>query len=402
MTIFLFLFRFQSKCPCQVGDFLYLCILIFSKIRPYLYMKRIFALVICLIFASVAFPQDNKGFFGRLKNAFVVHDTVYIYVNQNNNDSIVDEDDEDEDDEESDERSEGIPVPIDTLNTHDMFQKVVLFDNGTWLYYNIDRSFIPYTMDSDHWITEQVHSYNDIALNDLPESVVLHLVDSLHGYCIPHPGPITSQYKYRWKRAHKGIDIGLYTGDAIYAAFDGIVRAALPVNMTGGYGNVLVIRHLNGLETYYGHLSRFIVKSGDLVKAGELIGYGGSTGRSTGPHLHFETRYMGQAFDPERIFDFESGTLRSEEFVLNKHYFSINSHYGQTDEQSLAASKKKPSEPKSAKAKQQGKKTYHTVRKGENLSKIAKRYGTTVSNICKLNGIKANKALRVGQKLRVK
>lgn len=363
-------------------------------------MKRILALVVCLLFATTAFSQDNNGFFSRLKNIFVVHDTVFIYTNQNSNDSIVDEE-EDEEDEESDERSEGIPVPIDTLNTHDMFQKVVLFDNGTWLYYNIDRSFIPYTMDSDHWITEQVHSYNDIALNDLPESVVLQLVDSIHGYCIPHPGPVTSQFKYRWKRAHKGIDIGLYTGDAIYAAFDGIVRAALPVNMTGGYGNVLVIRHINGLETYYGHLSRFIVKSGDIVKAGELIGYGGSTGRSTGPHLHFETRYMGQAFDPERIFDFESGTLRSEEFVLKKHYFNINSHYGQTDAQSLAASQKKPSDPKSPKAKQ-GKKVYHTVKKGENLSKIAKRYGTTVSNICKLNGIRANKALRVGQKLRVK
>ena len=261
--------------------------------------------------------------------------------------------------------------------------------------------FIPYAMEADYWTTEKVHSYSDIALKDLPDTVRLVLVDSLHRYCIPHPGQITSRYKYRWKRAHKGIDIGLHTGDAIYAAFDGIVRAALPINLTGGYGNVLVIRHPNGLETYYGHLSRFIVKSGDIVKAGELIGYGGNTGRSTGPHLHFETRYMGQAFDPERIFDFESGTLRSEEFVLKKHYFNINSHYGQTDAQSLAASQKKPSDPKSPKAKQ-GKKVYHTVKKGENLSKIAKRYGTTVSNICKLNGIRANKALRVGQKLRVK
>lgn len=363
-------------------------------------MKRLLSFIFFLLLTTVAFSQDNKGFFSRLKNVFVVHDTVYINVNQNSNDSIVDEE-EDEEDEESDERSEGIPVPIDTLNTHDMFQKVVLFDNGTWLYYNIDRSFIPYTMDSDHWTTEQVHSYNDIALNDLPETVVLHLVDSIYGYCIPHPGPVTSQFKYRWKRAHKGVDIGLYTGDAIYAAFDGIVRAALPINMTGGYGNVLVIRHFNGLETYYGHLSRFIVKSGDIVKAGELIGYGGSTGRSTGPHLHFETRYMGQAFDPERIFDFESGTLRSEEFVLKKHYFNINSHYGQTDEQSLAASKKKPSDPQSTKSKQ-GKKIYYTVRKGDTLTKIANRHGTTVSNICKLNGIRANKALRVGQKLRVK
>jgi murein DD-endopeptidase MepM/ murein hydrolase activator NlpD len=368
-------------------------------------MKRILSLIVCLLLATVAYSQDNKGFFSRLRNAFIVHDTIYVYTDRNVNDSIVDENDEDDDednDEENDERSDGIPIPIDTLDTHDLFRKVVLFDNGTWLYYNIDMSFIPYAMESDHWTTEKVHSYSDIALNDLPDSIPLILVDSTHRYCIPHPGQITSQYKYRWKRAHKGIDISLHVGDAVYAAFDGIVRAALPINLTGGYGNVLVIRHPNGLETYYGHLSRFIVKSGDIVKAGELIGYGGSTGRSTGPHLHFETRYMGQAFDPERIFDFENGTLRSEEFLLLKHYFSINSHYGQTDEQSLAASKKKPSEPKSSKTKQQGKKTYHTVRKGDNLSKIAKRYGTTVSNICRLNGIKQNKPLKVGQKLRVK
>ena len=408
MAIFQFLFRFQSKTPCQVRDFLYLCALIFQKL-DLIIMKRIFALIICLLFALIAFPQDNKGFLGRIKNAFVVHDTVHVYPDQNVNDSIVDDDDDDEDEideedeEESEERSEGIPVPIDTLDTRDIFRKVVLFDNGTWLYYNIDRSLIPYSIESDHWVTERVHSYSDIALNDLPESVVLHLVDSIHGYCIPHPGPLTSQFKFRWKRAHKGVDIGLYTGDAIYAAFDGIVRVALPTNMTGGYGNVLVIRHPNGLETYYGHLSRFIVKSGDIVKAGELIGYGGSTGRSTGPHLHFETRYMGQAFDPERIFDFESGTLRTEEFVLNKHYFSINSHYGQTDEESLQASKKTPKDTDSkAKSKSKSKKAYYTVRKGDSLSRIAKKHGTTVTKICQLNGIKKNKALRVGQKLRVK
>ena len=362
-------------------------------------MKRILALVVCLLLATVAFSQDNKGLFQRIKNQFTVHDTVYIYVPVH--DTLVEED-EDDNDSENDERSEGIPIPIDTLDTHDMFRKVVLFDNGTWLYYNIDMSFIPYAMESDHWTTEKVHSYNDIALIDLPDSLVLHLVDSIHGFCIPHPGPVTSQYKYRWKRAHKGTDIGLHVGDAVYAAFDGIVRVALPINLTGGYGNVLVIRHPNGLETYYGHLSRFIVKSGDIVKAGELIGYGGSTGHSTGPHLHFETRYMGQAFDPERIFDFENGTLRTEDFVLYKHYFSINSHYGQTDEQSLAASQKKPSEPTSSKAKSQAKKTYHTVKKGDSLSKIAKKYGTTVTKLCQLNGIKKNKTLKIGQKLRVR
>lgn len=360
-------------------------------------MKRALALIVCLLLATAAFSQDNR-FFNRLKNIFVVHDTVYIYVNTPVSDSIVENNDDDEDDdEENDEGSESIPVPVDTLDTHEMFRKVVLFDNGTWLYYNIDMSFIPFALESDHWTTEKVHSYNDIALKDLPDTVQLVLVDSLHRYCIPHPGPITSRYKFRWKRAHKGIDIGLHVGDAIYAAFDGIVRAALPINMTGGYGNVLVIRHPNGLETYYGHLTRFIVKSGDIVKAGEVIGYGGNTGRSTGPHLHFETRYMGQAFDPERIFDFENGTLRCEEFILKKHYFNINSHYGQTDEQSLAASKKKPISSTS-----KSKSVYYTVKKGDTLEKIAKRNGTTVDKICKLNGIKKTKTLSIGQKLRIR
>jgi LysM repeat protein len=106
---------------------------------------------------------------------------------------------------------------------------------------------------------------------------------------------------------------------------------------------------------------------------------------------------MGQSFDPERIFDFERGTLRSEEFLLKKHYFSINSHYGQTDQQSLAASKKTPKDTASS-----SKKVYYKVRKGDNLGKIAKKHGTTVSKICKLNGIRANKVLKVGQTIRVK
>ena len=183
-----------------------------------------------------------------------------------------------------------------------------------------------------------------------------------------------------------------------HRAFDGVVRTALPANLTGGYGNALVIRHPNGLETYYGHLSRFIVKSGDIVKAGELIGYGGSTGRSTGPHLHFETRYMGQAFDPERIFDFESGTLRCEVFTLRKHYFNINSHYGMTDQQSRVASTKAPKSSSSG----GGGAVYYKVKKGDTLGKIATRNGTTVKKICQLNGIKQNTVLKVGRRLRVK
>lgn len=358
-------------------------------------MKKLIAVIICLLFSSVAFSQDNPGLFQRIKDKFTAHDTVYIYINVN--DTIADQEEEDEEEDEEEEFSEGIAVPIDTLNTADRFTKVVLFDNGTWLYYNLEKPDIPDSLSQDHWDTQTVHSYRDIALKDIPDSVFLALVDSTHRWCIPHPGPVTSQYKFRWRRPHRGVDIGLNTGDVVYAAFDGIVRVALPTSMTGGYGNVLVIRHLNGLETYYGHLSKYIVKSGDLVKAGEPIGYGGSTGRSTGPHLHFETRYMGQAFDPERIFDLENGTLRDEVFLLKKHYFSINSHQGQTDAQSLKASKKAPKEQGS-----KSKKAYYIVKKGDTLSKIAKKNGTTVSKICQINGIRQNKKLQIGQKLRVK
>ena len=359
-------------------------------------MKRIFALLVCLLFTTVAFSQDNKGFFSRLRNAFVVHDTVYVYTDQNVNDSIVDENDDDEnddDDDENEERSEGIPIPIDTLDTHDMFRKVVLFDNGTWLYYNIDMPFIPYAMESDHWTTEKVHSYNDIALNDLPDSIQLVLVDSIHRYCIPHPGQITSQYKYRWKRAHKGIDIGLHVGDAVYAAFDGIVRAALPINLTGGYGNVLVIRHLNGLETYYAHLSKRHVSPGTRVKAGEEIGLCGNTGRSRGSHLHFEIRYNGNALNPENVISCETRTLLAPTLTLTRNSFRKVAKPGATNSSSSHRSG-------SSNYSSDGK--YYKVRTGDTLSRIAKRNGTTISKLCKLNGLRESSVIRPGQKLRIR
>ena len=369
-------------------------------------MKKYITLAVCLLVSMTTYAQENKGFFKWLKDTFAVHDTIVIDQPTIEIDTIVTGEEEEPDEEEGEEMLENIPMPIDTLETRDRFQKVVLFDNGTWLYYNLDKPQIPDSLLDDHWETELVHSYSDVALKDLPEEVTLQLVDSIHGYCIPHPGYVTSRFKYRKKRPHRGIDIGLNRGDAVYAAFDGVVRAALPTKMTGGYGNVLVIRHLNGLETYYGHLSSYVVGSGDIVRAGELIGYGGSTGRSTGPHLHFETRYMGQAFDPERIFDFERGTLRDETFVLKKHYFNIRSHYGQTDQQSAAtsSSKKKVSSSNttsSSSGTSSGSGQYYTVKKGDSLSKIAKKYGTTVKKLCQLNNISEKKVLRVGQKLRV-
>ncbi len=361
-------------------------------------MKR---LIILLFLVGIAIPaisqepeQDTivkESWFKRLfsKKTVIVHDTVYIYESDCQN--------EEEEEEELDEEDEathphgGIPVPFDTLGTDDKYQKVILFENGTWLYYDIPKPDLPDFISNDHWMTDHVHAYYDVSLKELPDEVDLVLCDSVHGWHIPGFGRTTSTYRMRWGRQHQGIDIGIPYGEPIYAAFDGIVRVALPTRLTGGYGNVVVLRHANGLETYYGHMSQYIVNTDDVVKAGEVIGYCGSTGHSTGPHLHFETRYMGQSFDPERIFDFQNNTLRDTTFTLKKHYFSIYSHEGQSDKESQSASTKVA--PKHV--------TY-TVRKGDTLSKIAKKHGTTVSKLCKLNKISAKKTLRVGQKLIVK
>lgn len=358
-------------------------------------MKKTLAILICLFIAFGATAQEKKSILQRLKDKHttIVYDTIYIYIESPISDSTAIDIDDDE--EEGQELEGSIPVPFDTLDTDDKFQKILLFDDNTWAYFDITKPILPDTLDTEHWDTEQVHSYLDVELKDMPNEVDLVLVDSLHGYCIPHPGPVVSQYKFRGRRSHKGVDIDLDMGDAVYSAFDGVVRVALPTRYTGGYGNILVIRHANGLETYYGHLSKYVVNSGDIVKAGELIGYGGSTGHSTGPHLHFETRYMGKPFDPERIFDFQNGKLRDTIFTLKKHYFNINSHYGQTDEQSIKTGKEKPKPAKPSAV-------YHKVKSGDNLSKIAKKYGTTVKAICKLNKIKETKVLQIGQKLRVK
>lgn len=352
-------------------------------------MKRILALTVCLLLTSVAFSQDKVPFFQRIKEVFVVHDTVYIYPDS----LVVDSSNYIGQDEEDLEPTGSIPIPFDTIDTQDKFLKVILFDNNTWAYLELDKPEIPDSLITEYWDSEIIH-VTGIDMKDIPDSVDIRLVDSIHGYCIPHPGHITSTFKYRKRRPHKGVDIGLNRGDAVYAAFDGMVRIAMPTRMSGGYGNVVVIRHLNGLETYYGHLSKYIVKPDDIVKAGELIGYGGSTGRSSGPHLHFETRYMGQAFDPERVFDFQNGTLRDTIFTLKKHYFNVNSHYGQTDKQSKNAPKNPPKNQSSSAV-------YYTVKSGDTLTKIAKRYNTTVPKLCQLNNIKQSKPIRIGQKLRV-
>ncbi len=275
---------------------------------------------------------------------------------------------------------------IDTVNTNDKYKKIVLFEDYTWKYIELERPNISDEDFQDAWEQEQIHAYTDVTLASLPSEVDLLLTDSLHGWACPIKGHVTSGWKFRRHRDHKGTDIALTTGDTIRAAFDGKVRVVREVADAGGYGNLIVVRHTNGLETYYAHLSKHLVEENELVKAGEVIGLGGSTGRSTGPHLHFEVRYMGKPFDAERIFDFPNGQLRDTLFTLKKHYFNIYSHYGQTDKESSQTTER----------------VVHIIRSGDTLGALARKYHTTVARLCKLNGISANKTLRLGQRIVVR
>lgn len=140
------------------------------------------------------------------------------------------------------------------------------------------------------------------------------------GFALPHPGKTNSSFGWRRGRVHAGIDLQLNKGDTVRVAFDGVVRAS---HFHSGYGNVVIVRHYNGLETLYGHLSLRYVKPGDLINAGQVVGLGGSTGRSTGPHLHFETRLFGRPFDPSKLIDFKNDSLVSNVLVVNQKLFQL-------------------------------------------------------------------------------
>lgn len=203
---------------------------------------------------------------------------------------------------------------------------------------------------------------------------------------------VTSGYGYRhsFGRMHYGTDLKLSTGDTVRAAFSGKVR--IKSYEGRGYGNYLVIRHPNGLETVYGHLSRSIVREGTVVRAGDPIGLGGSTGRSTGPHLHFEARFMGIPIDPSDLFDFHAGVPRFDVFAFVKGAYRTPRSYAVAN---AVAKPKKSSESNEDQFKT------HRIQKGETVAKIARHYGVSVAKLCRLNGISASKRLAAGRTLRI-
>jgi murein DD-endopeptidase MepM/ murein hydrolase activator NlpD len=228
-----------------------------------------------------------------------------------------------------------------------------------------------------HWDTRNLfHRKEDLGL--CGDTLAFRLCHEPCDFVFPAAGHMTSPFGPRWGRMHYGLDLDLETGDAVYAAFEGMVRIS---QYHSSYGNVIVVRHANGLETLYAHLSARQVLPGDYVQAGDLIGLGGNTGRSYGAHLHFEVRYLGSPVNPAEILDERSQTLRSDVFLLTP---------GLVESQKQVVSTAATRTPKK----------YHTVRRGETLSAIARKRGTSVTALCRMNKIRSGSIIRPGQKLR--
>ena len=234
----------------------------------------------------------------------------------------------------------------------------------------------------------------------LPDSFRINL----RNFCMPTTNRVvTSNFGARWRRQHKGLDVKVYIGDTIRAAFDGKVRVVRYERR--GYGNYVVIRHPNGLETIYAHMSKHLVGENEEVRAGQPIGLGGNTGRSTGSHLHFETRLCGVALNPALMFDFKNQDVVGDEWTFNRSTYNQESAeatrlrgtggvYRGGDGLYEAPAKSSRYQANSGDVR------YHKVKKGETLSAIAKKHHTTVNALCNLNRIKKTVTLRPGQILK--
>lgn len=233
------------------------------------------------------------------------------------------------------------------------------------------------------WVTNKAHPYKS---EEVPDSFVI----DLRGFCMPTPSRnVTSRFGYRpaFKRVHKGLDIKVYTGDTIVSAFDGKVRVVRYDE--GGYGYYVVVRHHNGLETIYGHLSKQLVTTDQEVRAGQPIGLGGNTGRSFGSHLHFETRLAGEAINPEFLFDFPAQDVTGDFYTFHKNRKENEAPV------SLAAEESRQETTVAMRATH-----FYKVRKGDTVSSIAGKLGVSEEVLAKQNRLSASKRIRIGQILR--
>ena len=260
-------------------------------------------------------------------------------------------------------------------------------DSGEYLddYYESHLTYEMLESIFENWDSVSVHiPKTDFSL--MTDTIYLPLLEEGKEYTFPHFNSIISRFGWRRYRYHYGVDTKNQTGDSIFCVFDGIARIAKR-NRT--YGNVVIIRHYNGLETFYAHCSKLLVEPNQEVKAGQLIALVGNTGRSTGPHLHFETRYKGAAFNPEYMIDFEKGKLISDTLVITKETFN----YRNSGSSSVSSSNTTTTSTSGS--------VYYRVRSGDTLSGIASKQRTTVSSIKKLNGLRSD-FIREGQRLRIR
>lgn len=234
-----------------------------------------------------------------------------------------------------------------------------------------DMGGIPAADIYPEWSNERVNPYG-IRLEDSEDTISIDV--STFNFPLTSHYRVTSEFGFRRARHHYGIDLKVNIGDSVVSAFDGMVRMAR--TQKGGYGRYVVVRHNNGLETVYGHLNKILVEEGQVVAAGEMLGEGGNTGRSTGPHLHFEVRYLGQAVNPRDVIDFSDDKLacHSETLSLTKLNFAYVKE--------VEAIK------------------HWTIRSGDTLSRVASKTGVSIARLCALNGIKKTSILRIGQRIR--
>lgn len=242
----------------------------------------------------------------------------------------------------------------------------------------------------DDWDNKYAHR-----TTELPDSFRINL----RHFCMPTTSRvITSNFGSRWGRQHKGLDIKVYIGDTIRSAFAGKVRI---VRYEGrGYGKYIVIRHPNGLETIYGHLSKQLVEENQTVRAGEVIGLGGNTGRSTGSHLHFETRLCGVALNPAIFFDFRHQDITADSYLFRRNGYEHESAEATRLRGKVGNGSYTREMVQGTPAQDSGERMYHKVETGETLASIAEKRGVTIARICELNHIRRNAKIRPGQMLR--
>jgi hypothetical protein len=306
-------------------------------------------------------------------------------------------------------------TPVDTIRTE--LGQVIMYSNRTWkyvedfefdgimnemLYERIQGDTILNFVQS--WDTEVCYT-SDLHNNHskLHDTIQLFLDEKHPGFVRPTKGIVTSHYGWRSGRTHNGIDLDLNTGDTVYAAWAGKVRYAKWND--GGFGNLVILRHYNGLETFYAHLSKHLCAPNQEVKAGEPIGLGGNTGHSFGSHLHFEVRFYDGSINPEQLIDFEKGDVKSDTLLVHKGLFKPGAKVINTDSPGETTPEVEQGHEVASvqeHAETSNTRKYYRVRSGDTLTQIASRHNTTVSKLCQLNGMRHNSVLHAGKQLRVR